>query len=196
MTWNVLQISPLPCHHWFWLPTTANRKQIKPQKEQYTQLQHPLLQDTIQIYVILPPDHTRMEQPAPGNSGSKVPGLFQVQACCPHVTTTDHPLPFPLPLFVMSTTHLLCHTPFHYISEVSTATSTNQHNHHNIDVGWSIEEEEEWNQNLLDISCVTPPCEFVLTLLYTVCVHVHWWQSSLLSSCVLLCPQYVIRYSG
>ena len=44
----------------------------------------------------------------------------------------------------MSTTpHLLCHTPFHYISEVSTATSTNQHNDHNIDVGWLIEKEEE-----------------------------------------------------
>ena len=34
-----------------------------------------------------------------------------------------------------TTPHLLCHTPFHYISEVSTATSTNQHNHQNIDVG-------------------------------------------------------------
>ena len=77
-----------------------------------------------------------MEQPAPGNSGSQVPGLFQVQACCPPVTRqTTPPLPPPL-LFLMSTTpHLLCHTPFHYISEVSTATSTNQHNHQNIDVG-------------------------------------------------------------
>ena len=83
-----------------------------------------------------PPDHPRMEQPAPGNSGSQVPGLFQVQACCPPVTRqTTPPLPPPL-LFLMSTTpHLLCHTPFHYISEVSTATSTNQHNHQNIDVG-------------------------------------------------------------
>ena len=31
--------------------------------------------------------------------------------------------------------NLLRHIPFHYISEVSTATSTNQHNHHKIDVG-------------------------------------------------------------
>ena len=30
---------------------------------------------------------------------------------------------------------LLCHTPFHYISEMFTATSTSQHNHHNIAVG-------------------------------------------------------------
>ena len=135
-----------PHHHWFWIPTTANRNQIKPQKEQHAQLQYPLLQDTVQTYVILPPDHPRMEQPVPGNSGSQVPGLFQVQACCPPVTRqTTPPLPPPL-LFLMSTTppHLLCHTPFHYISEVSTATSTNQHNHHNIDVGWLIEEEEEW----------------------------------------------------
>ena len=48
-----------------------------------------------QTYVILPPDHTRMEQPAPGNSGSQVPGLFQVQACCPPVTTTRPPPPPP-----------------------------------------------------------------------------------------------------
>ena len=44
-----------------------------------------------------------MEQPAPGNSGSQVPGLFQVQACCPPVTTqTTPPLSPPL-LFLMST---------------------------------------------------------------------------------------------
>ena len=109
---------------------------MKPLKEQHTQLQYPLLQDTVQTYVILPPDHPRMEQPAPGNSGSQVPGLFQVQACCPPITRqTTLPLPPPL-LFLMSITpHLLCHTPFHYISEVSTATSINQHNHQNIDVG-------------------------------------------------------------
>ena len=71
------------------------------------------------------PDHPRMEQPAPGNSGSQVPGLFQVQACCPPVTRqTTHPLPHPL-LFLVYYPPLLCHTPFHYISEVSTATSTN-----------------------------------------------------------------------
>ena len=82
-----------------------------------------------------------MEQPAPGNSGSQVPGLFQVQACCPPVTTTDHPLPFPL-AFVSCVCYTFLYDyytivphPFHYISEVSTATSTNQHNHHNIDVG-------------------------------------------------------------
>ena len=110
--------------------------QQKPDQEEHTQLQYPLLQDTVQTDVILPPDHPRMEQPAPGNSGSQVPGLFQVQACCPPVTRqTTPPLPPPL-LFLMSTTpHLLCPTPFHYISEVSTATSTNQHNHQNIDVG-------------------------------------------------------------
>ena len=89
---------------WETIPTTANRKQNEPQKEQHTQLQHPLLQDTVQTYVILPPDHTWMEQPALGNSGSQVPGLFQVQACCPPVTTTDHPLPFLL--FLVSTTLL------------------------------------------------------------------------------------------
>ena len=32
-------------------------------KEQHTQLQHPLLQDTAQTDVILPPDHPWMEQP-------------------------------------------------------------------------------------------------------------------------------------
>ena len=53
---------------------------------------------------ILPPDHPRMEQPAPGNSGSQVCGLFQVQAYCPPVTRqTTPPLPPPL-LFLMSTT--------------------------------------------------------------------------------------------
>ena len=74
----------------------------------HTQLQHPLLQDTVQTDVILPPDHTRVEQPAPGNSGSQVPRLFQVQACCPPVTKIDHPFPIPLPspLFLMSTTPL------------------------------------------------------------------------------------------
>ena len=36
-----------------WIPTTANRNQIKPQKEQHTQLR----QDTVHTYVILPPDH-------------------------------------------------------------------------------------------------------------------------------------------
>ena len=47
-----------------------------------------------------------MEQPAPGNSGSQVPGLFQDQACCPPVTRqTTPPLPPPL-LFLMSTTPL------------------------------------------------------------------------------------------
>ena len=47
-----------------------------------------------------------MEQPAPGNSGSQVPGLFQDQACCPPVTRqTTPPLPPPL-LFFMSTTPL------------------------------------------------------------------------------------------
>ena len=56
-----IQISPPPRHHWFWIPTTTNRNQIKPQKEQHTQLQHPLLQDTVQTDVILPPDHPRME---------------------------------------------------------------------------------------------------------------------------------------
>ena len=74
---------------------------------------------------------------------SQVPGLFQVQACCPPVTRqTTPPLPPPLLFLMYTTPHLLCHTPFHYISEVSTATSTNQHNHQNIDVGWLIEEEE------------------------------------------------------
>ena len=95
-----------PCHHRFWIRATANRNQIKPEKEQHTQLQHPLLQDTVQTDVILPPDHPWMEQPAPGNSGSQVPGLFQVQACCPPVTRqTTPPLPPPL-LFLMSTTPL------------------------------------------------------------------------------------------
>ena len=82
-----------------------------------------------------------MEQPAPGNSGNQVSGLFQVQVCCSPVTTTDHPSPPPFVSYVYYPP-LLCHTPFHYISEVSTATSTNQHNHHNIDVGWSMEEEK------------------------------------------------------
>ena len=100
-----------------------------------TQLQHSLLQDTIQTYLILPPDHTRMEQPAPGNTGSQVPGLFQVQACCPPGTMTDHPSPsLPFVSYVFYPP-LLCHSPFHYISEVFTATTTNQHNHHNTDVG-------------------------------------------------------------
>ena len=59
------------------------------------------------------------------------PGLL------PTCNQTDHPsLPHPL-LFLMFNTPLplLCHTPFHYISEVSAATSKYQHNHHNIDVG-------------------------------------------------------------
>ena len=43
-----------------------------------------------------------MEQPAPGNTGSQVPGLFQVQARCPPVTRQTTP---PL-LFLMSTTPL------------------------------------------------------------------------------------------
>ena len=76
------------------------------QKEQHKQLQHPLLQDTVQTDVILPRDHTQMEQPAPGNSGSQVAGLFQVQACRPLVIMTDHPSPSPPPLFVMSATLL------------------------------------------------------------------------------------------
>ena len=106
--------------------------------ERTTQLQCPLLHDTVQTCVILPPDHPRMEQPAPGNSGTQVPGLFQVQACCPPVTRQTTPPLFPFPSPLISYVYyppLPCHTPFHYISEVSTATSTNQHNHHNIDVG-------------------------------------------------------------
>ena len=42
--------------------------------------------------------YCRMEQPAPGNSGSQVPGLFQVQACCPPVTIARPPSPSPSPL--------------------------------------------------------------------------------------------------
>ena len=42
--------------------------------------------DVMILDVILPPDNPRMEQPAPGSSGSQVPGLFQVQARCPPVT--------------------------------------------------------------------------------------------------------------
>ena len=54
--------------------------------------------------------------------------------CCRHVYGTGRTALVCKGL--MSTTpHLLCHTPFHYISEVSTATFTNQHNHQNIDVG-------------------------------------------------------------
>ena len=37
--------------------------------------------------------------------------------------------------YSMVVVHTVLYTPFHYISEVSTATSTNQHNHQNIDVG-------------------------------------------------------------
>ena len=90
-----------------------HRKHIEPQKEQHTQLQHPLLQDKAQTDVILPPDHTWMEQPAPWNRGSQVPGLFQVQPCCPPVTTIYHPLPlpFPSPLFLM---FLMYTTPLYY----------------------------------------------------------------------------------
>ena len=93
----------------------------------------------VQTDFILPPDHPRMEQPTPGNSGSQVPGLFQVQACCPPVTRQTTPSPSPsIPLCflcLLCTPPLLFHTPFPHISKVSTATSTNQHNHHSIDVG-------------------------------------------------------------
>ena len=52
------------------------------------------------------------------------------------VLSAHPPLPLPFVSYVYYPP-LLCHPPFHYISEVSTATSTNQHNHHNIviDVG-------------------------------------------------------------
>ena len=44
-----------------------------------------------------------MEQPAPGNSGSQVPGLFQDQACCPPVTRPHLSIPnvFSLPIKVV-----------------------------------------------------------------------------------------------
>ena len=116
-----------------------HRKYIEPQKEQHTQLQHPLLQDKVQTYVILPPDPTWMEQPAPGNRGSQVPGLFQVQPCCPPITTIYHPSPpLPRPLFLMSI------TPLYYAIHPFTTFQnyTNQYNHQNIDVGCSVEEEE------------------------------------------------------
>ena len=65
-------------------------------KEQHIQLQHPFMQDTLQIYVILP-HSSPMDQPTPGDSGSQVHGLFQVHACCPPVIMKHHPLPAPSP---------------------------------------------------------------------------------------------------
>ena len=67
-------------------------------------------------------------QPSPWTVS--IPGL-------PPTCNHDRP-PFPSPspfVYWVYYPPLLCHTPFHYISEVSTATSTYQHNDDNIDVG-------------------------------------------------------------
>ena len=50
--------------------------QTELQKEQYPQLRHPILQDTVQTDVVLPQDHTRLERTAPGDRDSRVTGLF------------------------------------------------------------------------------------------------------------------------
>ena len=97
----------LKCHHHLVSsPLILNTYHSQHKPDQATERTTHTAQDTVQTYVILPPDHPRMEQPAPGNSGNQVPGLFQVQACFPPVTRqTTPPLPPPL-LFLMSTTPL------------------------------------------------------------------------------------------
>ena len=99
--------------------------------------------------------HTATTSPSAGHSTDRChssPGPYLNGTACPRkywqpshwtvsspglLPTCNHdrpPPPLPFVSYVYYP-HLLCHTPFHYISEVSTATSTNQHNHHNIDVG-------------------------------------------------------------
>ena len=107
------------------LSTPATCPNHRQQKEQHLQLWHPILQDTIQTDV-LPQDHTRLEQTAPGDSDSWVSGLLQVQAEIAPVNTNSkspplhhhpqHPLPW-----VLSTTTM---TQIFTTSSVATESST------------------------------------------------------------------------
>ena len=74
----------------------ATCQNTRQHKEQHLWLWHPILQDMIQTDV-LPQDHTRLEQTAPGDCDSWVSGLLQVQAEITPVNTNSKSPPPPPP---------------------------------------------------------------------------------------------------